>query len=97
MLEAYVATYLKEEIRQEALVKDIASFTRLLRIETILNGQILSFGNVAREAGVARTNVERYFEILVDSLVAVLIPQGNHTQRYERVIDVPQSGRKSML
>jgi predicted AAA+ superfamily ATPase len=74
MLEAYVATYLKEEIRQEALVKDIASFTRFLRVASILNGQILSLSNVAREAGVARTTAERYFEILVDTLVAVLVP-----------------------
>jgi predicted AAA+ superfamily ATPase len=73
MLEAYVATYLKEEIRQEALVKDIASFTRFLRVASILNGQILSLSNVAREAGVARTTAERYFEILVDTLVAVLV------------------------
>ncbi|MEN9845289.1 MAG: hypothetical protein RIS36_436 [Pseudomonadota bacterium] len=74
MLEAYVATYLKEEIRQEALVKDIASFTRFLRVASILNGQMLSYSNVARDAGVARTTVERYFEILVDTLVAVLVP-----------------------
>lgn len=74
MLEAYVATYLKEEIRQEALVKDIASFTRFLRVASIRNGQLLSFSSVAREAGVARTTVERYFEILVDTLVAILVP-----------------------
>lgn len=74
MLEAYVATYLKEEIRQEALVKDIASFSRFLRVASILNGQLLSLSNVAREAGVARTTVERYFEILVDTLVATLVP-----------------------
>ena len=74
MLEAYVATYLKEEIRQEALVKDIASFTRFLRVASILNGQLLSLSSVAREAGVARTTVERYFDILVDTLVATLVP-----------------------
>lgn len=74
MLEAYVATYLKEEIRQEALVKDIASFTRFLRVASLLNGQLLSFSNVARDAGVARTTVERYFDILVDTLVATLVP-----------------------
>jgi predicted AAA+ superfamily ATPase len=75
MLEAYVATYLKEEIRQEALVKDIASFTRFLRIASIVNGQLLSLSNVAREAAVARSTVERYFEILVDTLVAILVPK----------------------
>jgi predicted AAA+ superfamily ATPase len=74
MLEAYVATYLKEEIRQEALVKDIASFTRFLRVVSILNGQVISLSNVARDAGAARTTVERYFEILVDTLVATLVP-----------------------
>ena len=42
MLEAYVATYLKEDIRQEALVKHIASFTRFLQVTSILNGQFLS-------------------------------------------------------
>lgn len=74
MLEAYVGTYLKEEIRQETLVKDMASFTRFLHIASVLDGQLLSFSNVAREAGDARTTVARYFEILVDTLVAVLIP-----------------------
>lgn len=74
MLEAYVATYLKEEIRQEALVKDIASFTRFLRIASIMNGQLLSYTNVARDAGVARSTVERYFEILVDTLIATIVP-----------------------
>ncbi len=74
MLEAYVATYLKEEIRQEALVKDIASFTRFLRVASLLNGQLLSLSNVARDAGVARATVERYFDILVDTLIATRVP-----------------------
>jgi predicted AAA+ superfamily ATPase len=74
MREAYVATYLKEKIRQEALVKDIASFTRFLRVASIINGQTLSLSSVARDAGVTRTTVERYFEILVDTLVATLVP-----------------------
>jgi predicted AAA+ superfamily ATPase len=74
MLEAYVATYLKEEIRQEALVKDVAAFTRFLRVASVLHGQMISFSNVAREAGVARSTVERYFEILVDTLIATLVP-----------------------
>jgi predicted AAA+ superfamily ATPase len=61
-------------VRQEALVKDLASFTRFLRVAAILNGEILSLSDVAREAGVARSTVERYFEILVDTLVATLVP-----------------------
>lgn len=85
MLEAYVATYLREEVRQEALVKDLASFTRFLRVAAILNGEILSLSNVAREAGVARSTVERYFEILVDTLVATLVPAWQPRARVREV------------
>ena len=73
MLEAYVGMYLKEEIRQEALVKDIASFSRFLRVASIMNGQILSYSNIAREAGVARSTIERYFQILEDTLIGTLV------------------------
>ncbi len=73
-LEAYAANYLHQEIQQEALTKDLASFARFLRVAAILNGQIVNANNVASEAGVARSTVQRYFEILVDTLVGYSVP-----------------------
>jgi uncharacterized protein len=73
-LEAYAANYLHQEIQQEALTKELAGFARFLKVAAILNGQIVNVSNVANEAGVARTTVQRYFEILVDTLIGVWLP-----------------------
>lgn len=73
-LEAYAGTYLREEIRQEALVKDLGSFGRFLRIAAIMNGQAVNTAGVARDAGIARTTVQRYFDTLIDTLVGVWVP-----------------------
>lgn len=74
LLEAYVGTYLREEIRQEALVRDLGSFTRFLRIAALMNAQVVSLAGVSRDCGVARTTAERYFETLVDTLVGFWLP-----------------------
>jgi len=73
-LEAYASNYVHQEIQQEALTKDLAGFTRFLRVAAILNGQSVSASNVANEAAVARATVQRYFQILVDTLIGVMVP-----------------------
>ncbi|NOT54257.1 MAG: ATP-binding protein [Deltaproteobacteria bacterium] len=74
ILEAYAATYLKEEIQQEALVKDLGSFTRFLDIAALMNGQIVNVAAIARDAAVARPTVQRYFDTLIDTLIGVWLP-----------------------
>ncbi|MFN8828106.1 MAG: ATP-binding protein [Planctomycetota bacterium] len=73
-LEAYASNYVHQEIQQEALTKDLAGFARFLRVAAILNGQSVSASNVANEAAVARATVQRYFQILVDTLIGVMVP-----------------------
>lgn len=74
ILEAYVANYLKEEIQQEALVQNLASFSRFLEVAAIMNGQVVNVSNIARDAGVARPTVQRYFETLMDTLIGFWLP-----------------------
>ncbi len=74
ILTAYVGTYLKQEIQQEALVEDVGSFHRFLKIAGIMNGEVINVSSVARDAAVARSTVERYFEVLVDTLVGFRLP-----------------------
>jgi uncharacterized protein len=74
LLEAYAGTYLREEIQQEALVKDLGSFGRFLRIAAIMNGQVVNVAGISRDAGIARTTVQRYFDTLTDTLVGVWVP-----------------------
>jgi len=69
LLTAYVGTYLKQEIQQEALVEDIASFHRFLTVAGNMNGETMNLASLARDASVSRSTVERYFDILVDTLI----------------------------
>ncbi len=74
ILTAYVGTYLQQEIQQEALVEDVGSFHRFLKVAGIMNGELLNMSAIARDAAVARTTVERYFQILEDTLIAIRLP-----------------------
>lgn len=73
ILDAYVTNYLKEEIQQEALTKDLGSFSRFLEVASLCNGQAVNVSNIARDAGVARPTVQRYFDVLIHTLIGVWI------------------------
>ena len=72
-LEAYVQLYLKEEIQAEALVRNLPGFARFLPIAALFHGQVLSVAALARDAGVARTTISGYLEILDDTHLAWLL------------------------
>lgn len=73
-LDAYVETYLKEEIQQEALVRGLDSFYRFLGVSALCNSEILNMSNIARDVGVARSTVQGFFEILRDTLLGWFLP-----------------------
>jgi predicted AAA+ superfamily ATPase len=72
-LYAYVETYLREEIAREALVRQLQSYHRFLKHAAIMNAQVLNVSNISREASVARSTVDGYFEILVDTLLGTYV------------------------
>lgn len=72
-LQAYAETYLKEEIREEALTRNFGNFARFLEIAARQNGQLTNTTAIARDAGVARQTVQGYFEILIDTLIGFWI------------------------
>jgi predicted AAA+ superfamily ATPase len=74
ILSAYVTTYLKEEIREEGLVRNVQPFVRFLSVAGQLNGQIVNGHNIAREAAVPRATVDTYFSILNDTLLGHFLP-----------------------
>lgn len=73
-LKAYVQIYLKEEIQAEALVRNLPGFARFLPIAALFHGQTLNISSLARDAGVARTTIAGYLEILEDTLLAFQLP-----------------------
>ncbi len=74
-LRTYAEMYLEEEIKQEALTRNIGGFARFLEVAARQNGQITNVSNIARDAQVARPTVQGYFDILKDTLIGSwLIP-----------------------
>jgi predicted AAA+ superfamily ATPase len=73
-LRSYAATYLREEVQQEGLARNIAAFGRFLEAASFSQGSVLNMAAVARECAVAAKVVEDYFSILDDLLIAVRLP-----------------------
>lgn len=77
-LESYVQTYLREEVLQEGLTRNIGSFTKFLEVASFSQGQVLNVSEIARELGINRLMVASYFEILEDLLLGVRILPFTH-------------------
>ena len=74
VLESYTQLYLREEIRAEAIVRNLSGFVRFLPIAALLHGQTLNVTGIARDAGVARTTVTGYLDVLEDTLLTWRLP-----------------------
>lgn len=73
-LAAYAQLYLKEEVQAEALVRNLPGFARFLPVAALFHGQTINVANIAREAGVARTTVAGYLDILEETLLCFRLP-----------------------
>lgn len=73
-LESYALTYLQEEIRAEALTRNLGGFARFLEIAARQNAEVTNVAGIARDAGVSRPTVQNWFEVLVDTLVGAWLP-----------------------
>jgi len=81
-LGSYVQTYLREEVLQEGLTRNIGAFSRFLETASFSQGNILNFSEIARELSLHRLMVADYFQILEDLLLAKRIEV--FTQRAKR-------------
>jgi len=84
-LEAYTSNYIREEIQQEALVRNLDTFSRFLDIAALMNGQVANVSGLARDAAVARPTVQGYFSVLVDTLTGFWLPAWQKRARVKEV------------
>ncbi len=73
-LESYVQTYLKEEVQQEGLTRNLATFARFLEAASFSQASVLSISKIANDCSIHRKVVENYFSILEDLLIAWQLP-----------------------
>lgn len=72
-LKAYVQDYLKEEVFAEGLTRNIPAFSRFFDAFGYSHGELTNYSNIARDCGVDSKTVKEYYQILVDTLLAVRI------------------------
>ena len=73
-LDAYVNTYLKEEIMAEGLIRKLPPFSRFLRSIALANGEMINFSKLANDCQVPPSTVTEYVGLLEDTLVGFLLP-----------------------
>jgi predicted AAA+ superfamily ATPase len=73
-LKSYITTYLKEEVQQEGLTRNLGAFSRFLEGCSFAQAQVLSISDIARQCAIERKVVEQYFIILEDLLLAMRLP-----------------------
>ncbi len=73
-LRAYVGLYLREEVQQEALVRDLGNFARFLEAVSFSHGAVLNVSDVARECQVSRKTVVGYLQVMEDLLLSFRLP-----------------------
>ncbi len=81
-LDAYVVDYLKEEVFDEGLTRNVAAFSRFFEAMGYSHGDLTSYANIARDCGVDAKTVKEYYQILVDTLLGSFIePYKKHQER----------------
>jgi predicted AAA+ superfamily ATPase len=72
-LTAYVQDYLREEVFAEGLTRNIPAFSRFFDAFGYSHGEMTNYCNIARECGVDSKTVKEYYQILIDTLLAIRI------------------------
>lgn len=73
-LESYISTYLREEVLQEGLTRNLSAFTRFLEVASLSQGQVVNMSGIAREINLYQKMVSSYFDILEDLLIGYRLP-----------------------
>lgn len=88
-LSAYIDVYLKEEIKEEALVRNLNAFQRFLEVAALTDGEMVNLKNIAQDCGVSANTVSSYFDILEDTLLGFRVPAYTKTMK-RRLVQAPR-------
>lgn len=89
-LQSYIDVYLTDEIRNEGLVRNLASFSKFLTIAGLCNTEMINMSNIARDCHVSRNTVEAYFQILIDTWLGYFIYPYHKKIKRELITAMPK-------
>lgn len=84
-LDAYVHTYLEEEIKSEALVTKLPAFSRFMQLSALTSGTTLNYSSIASDAGVSGATLREYYQILEDTFLGFQVLPWQHSVKRKAV------------
>ena len=89
-IKAYIQDYLKEEIFAEGLTRSIPAFSRFFDAFSYSHSELTNYSNIARDCGIDSKTVKEYYQILVDTLLAVRVEPFKKKQARNIITKAPK-------
>ncbi len=89
-LQAYARDYLKEEVFDEGLTRNLPAFSRFFDAMGYSHGELVNYSNIARDSGVDSKTVREYYQILVDTLLGRFLPPFKKRQSRQVIGTTPK-------
>ena len=87
--QGYVDTYVQRDLRDLTNVSDLVPFLRLVRLAALRTGGLLNVANLAQDAALPRTTVQRWLGLLQTTFLVTLLPSFA-VSRSKRLIKAPK-------
>lgn len=88
-LESYVELYLEEEIRREAIVRNLGAFQQFLELAAMETGKTINLTAISRESGIPVATLRVFYQVLEDTFVGYRIPAFGERSR-KRILTTPK-------
>ncbi len=89
-LASYVETYLEEEIRKEAVTRNMGDFNRFLECAAIESGQVVNLTRLSQDLGPTVPTISNYYQALVDTLIAERIEPLTQSTTRKKLLKSPR-------
>ena len=89
-LRGYTLDYLKEEVFNEGLTRNIPAFSRFFEAMGYAHGSLINYSNIARDCGVSSKTVKEYYQILVDTLLGTFVLPFKKRQERQVITKAPK-------
>ena len=87
---SYVNLYLKKEIQEEGLVRNLSGFARFLDVVGFSNTELLNYKKIATDCHIDAKNVKEYYQILLDTLLGYYVTPFNKQLKRQLISSNPK-------
>ncbi len=84
-LDAYVATYLKEEILAEGVARNLGAFSDFLKVAGLTQSKVMNMNKLSQELGISQPTVRSYYQILQDTFLGTLLPPWEYSKKRKSI------------